>query len=1380
MVAIGCLGVRPLRHHLACLVRCFAVLAGLLCGLLAGLSPGPATSAGFPNVPQTPGTVLSGINAPQQGRTPIIAFHHGVLFTVPEIPSSQPGSDFQVRSWDLADPSNPVELATHGRTRMPINAHGYLKSGDYLMIGPNASDDGPWSFRANGPVGALERVPFPQLDCISSRGCLFQPWYVGRTFWSYNQVAGQATLEKPRGNVLGSWDHLGMTGVIGHPILLGDLLIFASDQSRTGVATYDVSDPTNPVLLDVLNTGGPGGYWPEVWGGDGKLYVVFPYRRVGNGIRIVDATDPTDLRFVTDRHLPGAQAMYVQFQDHYAFMGDHKVDLRTFDSVLFLDGANTVRPDGKGVGIDTSQLALPLGNLLVTGGSGRNQGMAVWAHQAAPDTLGPSVGFHIPQAGRTHYPVDAPISLLIHETLETPTIVNGATFIVRPVDGAAITGRLTFSFNDVLTFTPDQPLALDTTYEVVLPGGGIEDVAGNGMLAYSFTFSTGSRVGGNRPPEATSLVASTYPASPAAALTLTATASDPDLDPLEYRFDFGDGRPKTAWARASTTPVTYDQPGHFRPLVQVRDPSGSLATRSTVITVAVPPAGPRPTQSAPIACDPGNRRIWNVNPDNDTVTAVNADTLTKELEVAACDDPRSLAISAGGDLWVACYRDDRIAILAGDSGTLLDEIPLGYGGAPVGIAGSPDGNTLFVTLEGGGQLVRFDAASRTETGRLALGPTPRALAVSADGAQVLVTRFLSPKDEAQVWQVAASSMSLETTIDIPKFGGDMHRDTTASGRGIANYLSSIVIAPDGHSAWLTANKPNRERGSFFAEDLDQDNTVRNILVQLDLTTREYRRSIDIDNSDSAASLAFTPLGDYLFVTLQGNNELLALDALALDAASGLGSFVARLGTGAAPQGVCFDVATNRTFVKNLTSRDVTAIETDGLFRTGDLTVSSEEVTTVSTEALSPQVLLGKQVFYHAGDLRMSSEGYLSCATCHIDGRHDGRTWDFTGRGEGFRNTATLHGRGGLSQGNVHWTANFDEIQDFENDIRGGFGGLGFMTDADFMATSPPLGPSKAGLSPTLDALAAYVGSLDRTTLPASPHRDPDGSITTAGLAGQVLFTQLQCNGCHAGENFTDGRQGTSVLLHDVGTLRTTSGERLGGPLTGIDTPTLLGLWDTAPYLHDGSALDVNSVFSMAGGRVIQAEDGVALAGAEIVDQGIEPNHDNTVHLNALVTLHVTNAQLVLEAVDGGSGGVGAIELRYSVSSSEPITVRVNGVAHSIVLAPVGNEPAWRHTNWGRARVEGALFQSGETNTIEITGDGASPRISIDDVTVSTFDDLVKAEPHRRVLALTQHDQVDLVSYLLQLDAQSLGGLPGLLFADGFESGDTSAWPGSVP
>src|SRR5262249_20223176 len=71
---------------------------------------------------------------------------------------------------------------------------------------------------------------------------------------------------------------------------------------------------------------------------------------------------------------------------------------------------------------------------------------------------------------------------------------------------------------------------------------------------------------------------------------------------------------------------------------------------------------------------------------------------------------------------------------------------------------------------------------------------------------------------------------------------------------------------------------------------------------------------------------------------------------------------------------------------------------------------------------------------------------------------------------------------------------------------------------------------------------------------------------------------LQCFTCHGGADFTDSAYG---LLHDVGTLKPSSGKRLGGPLTGIDTPTLRGIAYTAPYLHDGSAADLGSVFNPA-------------------------------------------------------------------------------------------------------------------------------------------------------------------------------------------------------
>jgi DNA-binding beta-propeller fold protein YncE len=1306
---------------------------------------------GFPNVPQTPGDLLSGLNAPNQGRTAILAYHGDLLFTVPEVPASQGGSDFQVRTWDISDPTAPAELATWGITPMPINAHGYLSSGPYLVLGANWPPGGEWTFRADGP-GTVTRTPFPDDPfCAGVRGCLFSPWFVRETWWSYGAIEGTARLS--RGNTdFAEWDHLGLTGVIGHPFLLGDLLIFASDDSRSGVATYDVSNPDSPVLLDVLTTGGPGGYWPELWGGDGKLYVVFPYRENGNGFRVVDVTDPTDVRFVTDRPLPGDEAMYAQFQDHHAFIGSHKVDLRTFESVVFFDGpANDV---------DTSQFALPLGNLLVTGGVGQHQGMAIWAHQAAPDTAGPTVGFHVPRAGRTNYPTGAPISLLIHETLDTTTIVNGTTFIVRPLGGSAIDGRLTFSFDDVLTFTPDQPLQANTTYEVVLPADGIEDAAGNGIEeTYTFTFSTGNVLGGNPPPVITDFDATPYPAAPGAQVSFDADAFDPGGGALEYRFDFGDGSPSDPWGPADTATHAYADPGHYRAVVQVRNTAGTLVSDLETVTVLVPPAGPSPTRSSPIACDAAARRVWNVNPDNDTVAAVHADTLAEELEVAVCDDPRSIARAATGELWVTCHDDDRVRVLA-SNGAPLASIATGYGTAPAGLAFAPAGDTAYVALEGSGELARFDAATRTLTGRIPLGPTPRAVAVSGDGSRILVTRFLSPRHHAEVWDVAAAPFILTRTLRIPKFGGEENRDTTASGRGVANYLTGIAIDPDGESAWVASTKPNTERGVLFGPDLDTDNTMRTVVSQIDLVGNTFLRAIDIDDSDSANTLAFSPLGDYLLVTLQGNNELVVLDNLLIGEVAGLGSLVTRIGTGLAPQGLCLDPTTNRTFVQDFMSRTVSALDTDALFRHGDLGTARTAISTVAVEALPQQVLLGKQIFYNARDTRMSAEGYLSCASCHLDGGHDGRTWDFTGRGEGLRNTVTLRGRAGMGQGNVHWTANFDEIQDFENDIRLAFGGAGFLSDPDFAATQNPLGAPKAGLSPDLDALAAYVASLAGQSLPRSPYRNPDGTVSAQALTGRGVFATAGCDSCHTGPQRTDSEVGPGNL-HDVGTLRTTSGERLGGPLTGIDTPTLLGLWNTGPYLHDGSAPALQDVFTVAGGTVLPAETATPAPpeGAWITNTFVELNNDDTVHGRAYGFLQDTGATLTFTGVDGGSGGVGALEVRYS-SQARTLQVSVNGGPPApLPLAAMGNSPDWRHTNWGVARLEGVTFAAGAANTLVLSSSNDFPNISIDEVVITTADDLTTAQPHRQVLALSAADRNALLLYLAQLDGTTFSGAP---------------------
>ena len=64
-----------------------------------------------------------------------------------------------------------------------------------------------------------------------------------------------------------------------------------------------------------------------------------------------------------------------------------------------------------------------------------------------------------------------------------------------------------------------------------------------------------------------------------------------------------------------------------------------------------------------------------------------------------------------------------------------------------------------------------------------------------------------------------------------------------------------------------------------------------------------------------------------------------------------------------------------------------------------------------------------------------------------------------------------------------------------------------------------------------------------------------------------------------------------ATLRDVGTIRQPgSGKRLGAQLTGIDPPTLRGLWDTAPYLHDGSAATLAAAVQRHSGVAIGQTD----------------------------------------------------------------------------------------------------------------------------------------------------------------------------------------------
>src|SRR5262249_30296775 len=156
-------------------------------------------------------------------------------------------------------------------------------------------------------------------------------------------------------------------------------------------------------------------------------------------------------------------------------------------------------------------------------------------------------------------------------------------------------------------------------------------------------------------------------------------------------------------------------------------------------------------------------------------------------------------------------------------------------------------------------------------------------------------------------------------------------------------------------------------------------------------------------------------------------------------------------------------------VNNFMDRTVSVFDLTNLMVNGTTDVSLiGTISAVATENVTAQVLKGKQFFYNARDRRIVRDRYMTCASCGSARGHDGRVWDLTGMGEGLRNTINLRGRAN-AQGFLHWSANFDEVQDFEGQIRTLAGGTGLMTDAAFNTgtRSQPLGLAKAGVSADL-------------------------------------------------------------------------------------------------------------------------------------------------------------------------------------------------------------------------------------------------------------------------------------------------------------------------
>ena len=1101
----------------------------------------------------------------------LLTMHRGYVFMIESRDGG--GGDGSFSWWDISDPSQPKLHYKH----YTEDTKRLRESHTYGHVNIDGNDLGVFMTMKGLQIWNLNEITKPVLVGEINLETMKGGDYSGTPWWMaiqgrYVYVGGTTTglhlvdISRPEKPVQLRRFSLSQTGGfrIGPTYALGNLLVITSMDAK-GISTFDISNPQSPVLLDKLDHAVGyaalfnGGY---LYGGDTTP-------------KCWDIRDPKNISLVSQYKGKkiSSKGGYSSYQDGFVHQGVSGLS-------AFIDYNDPTQPQLIGTinsGVKGSDLdgANIVGNLAIAS-CDHSKGSFIAPHRMQPDDTPPVVTMTSPADKASGQALTLRIGINFSDQLAGPSITPDS-LIVRELGGKRIQGTLSNQTN-IVHFHPLTPLKTNTTYEVILPKGGITDQSGNAIAkTITTTFSTGLVVS-----VFPVSIAKAKPAETGTAVTFAATTRQPAAS---YAWDFGDDTPPTAFSATSNASHKFTRPGHYSVVVTVKTKTGqSSATTTQVVYNRLTTS--QPSSASTIAYDRKNHVVWNVNQDNNTVTATDAMTHVKIKEIKVGDHPRTLAIDPTGKVWVTCQDDSRVVIVDPNSTshkTSHKTIPLPYGSRPFGIALSPDHSFALVTAEGTGAVYKIDTTSLKVTATTVVGGKLRGVTIAGDGQRALVTRFISPVDHGEVIELIPATMRTVQTIPL---GHDNHEDTEDNGRGVPNYLSYIAISPDGHDAWVPSKKDNTRRGLVLdGKTPTFESTVRTIISRINLDSREEIETSrrDFNDRDMAQGLCFSPNGEMLFVTMQGSNIIEVMDPNTSRILLGIHN------TGMAPQGVCVSPDGNHLFVHNFMSRDIAIYDVSNIIHNQEyIETKLATVSTVAQEQFTPEQLLGKQVFYDSSTAKMSRESYISCASCHLDGGNDGRVWDFTNRGEGLRNTIELNGRSGTGHGRVHWTANFDEIQDFEHDIRGPFEGDGFievdykdkkrigqpLSAADFAKFSPSLGKPKKGMSKELDAMAAFHATF--TSVHPSPHRKQDGTLTSDAVKGKAIFDRLQCYSCHGGESFTDSAQ---MFLHDVGTLSKTSGKRMNGLLFGIDTPTLRGIWETAPYLHDGSAATLMDVIT---------------------------------------------------------------------------------------------------------------------------------------------------------------------------------------------------------
>jgi YVTN family beta-propeller protein len=556
-----------------------------------------------------------------------------------------------------------------------------------------------------------------------------------------------------------------------------------------------------------------------------------------------------------------------------------------------------------------------------------------------------------------------------------------------------------------------------------------------------------------------------------------------------------------------------------------------------------------------------------------------------------------LAVEAdqnGKNIYVAEFTKKQVAIFNVKDAKVIKEIPVSD--PPSGLALSPDGTRLYVTgASVNGMVQILDLKNMEITKSIPVGHTPHSPVISRDGKTLFVcNRFnndisvidLSSEKEVTRIEVLREPIAAVLTKD----GKHLYvANLLPAGRADSNYISSevsvietrtnkvlkniqlpngstairdICISPDGKHIYATHILG---RYQMPTTQLERGWMNTNALTIIDAVEQKYINTVLLDDIDLGAanpwSVSCTADDKFICVTHAGTHEISVIDRGGLheklDKALEGYKFSNALNAMAYPEDVPNDLAflvglQRRLKLKGNGPRGLTIIGTkvyaaeyfsDSL---GVLDIAQKGYVEVESIGLGSAANMstireGEMLFNNAS---LCFQGWQSCATCHLEyARVDGLNWDLLNDGMGNpKSTKSLL--------LAHKTppAMMTGIRDkAESAVRAGFKFIQFSQVPEENAI----------------AVDEFLKSL--TPIP-SPYVQ-DGKLRVAAQKGEKVFEKAGCVSCHVAPLYTD------MEKYNVGTGTGLEKDR------NFDTPTLVEVWRTAPYLYDGRATTIKEVLT---------------------------------------------------------------------------------------------------------------------------------------------------------------------------------------------------------